>query len=306
MLRSICAALLAVGSAGFSGCSGDSITGQQPVLSDEPDPVKMERFARRLHLDLTGQTASDSYVETALADLTAASNSVESRATMADDLLASQEFSDTYVAEVDNKVFGGDGADDRYNLLCANIRNNDPVCQTCPAPGPESLCSNCTCPALVDIETERLALEAAAADLGAGDATTSEIDRRFGGSRAVSALVGPEGTTEILFESFLGRVPEAEETRNATAMIFGIVFSPGGAAGLLFQRHGSNADDLRDIIFESEIYREAMVNTAFERYLGRLALPNELRHVTGQIDESDPDIRPVVRLIVSSGEYFDQ
>jgi hypothetical protein len=266
----------------------------------------MERFARRLHLDLTGQTAADSFVESALADLTAASNSVEARAILADELLASQEFADAYVSELDNKVFGGEGSDDRYNLLCANIRNFDPLCQTCPAPSGESLCSNCTCPALVATENERLALAASAADLGASDASSSEIDRRFGDSQAVSALSGPEGTTQILFETFLGRLPEAEETRNATAMIFGIVFMPTQPAGLLFQRHGSNAADLRDIIFESEIYREAVVNAAFERYLGRRAGPNELRHVATRLDDSNPDVRPVIRLIVSSAEYLNQ
>lgn len=305
MLRWICALSLVVGCIGFAGCD-DTVTGQKPVLSDEPDPVQMERFVRRLHLDLTGQTASDSFVETAVADLAAANNSVAARAELADELMASQEFAETYVAEIDNKVFGGEGALDRYNLLCVNIRNFDPACQTCPPPSGESTCSNCTCPALQTIETERLELDASAQDLGAGDATTSEIDRRFGDSQAVSALTGAEGTTMVLFETFLGRLPEAEEIRNATAMIFGLVFQPDQPAGLLFQHHGSNAEDLRDIIFESEIYREAMVNFAFEKYLGRLAGPNELRAVLAELDDADPDVRPVVRVIVSSGEYFNQ
>ena len=302
MMRSICAALAVIA---LIGCD-DTVGGQKPVLSDEPDPVEMERFARRLHLDLTGKTASDGFVDSALSDLSAENNSVAARAELADDLLSSQGFADTYVAELDNQVFGGESSLDRYNLLCINIRNFDPACQSCPAPSGDSLCSNCACPALVEIEAERLELEQSAADLGSGDATSSEIDRRFAESRAVSALSGPEGTAQILFETFLGRLPEGEETRNAVAMITGLVFSPDQAAGLLFQRHGSNFDDMVTILFESEIYREARVNAVFERYLGRAATPIELRHLTEQLSESNPDIRPVVGLITSSGEYFNQ
>jgi hypothetical protein len=109
-----------------------------------------------------------------------------------------------------------------------------------------------------------------------------------------------------LFETFIGRLPEAEERRNAQAMIFGFVLVPDAPAGLLFQRHGSNFDDLVDIIFESDIYREAAVNAAFMRYLGRSATAIELRHFSAQLDETDPDIRPVIRAVTSSREYFDQ
>ena len=89
-------------------------------------------------------------------------------------------------------------------------------------------------------------------------------------------------------------------------MIFGITLAPDTPAGLLFQRHGSNFDALLAIVFESDVYREATVNAAFSRYLGRRANPVELDHFAGLLDADNPDIRPVIESITSSREYFDQ
>jgi hypothetical protein len=284
----------------------DTVGGQRPVLSDVPEPAEMERFARRLHLDLSGKTASDDYVDASVDALTAAANSVASRSELADELMESQDFADAFVAELDNRVFAGDDVQYRYEIACGGIRDSDPACQSCPPPAPgASGCSGCSCPALVEVETDRLALAAAGTDFGSG-ATTAEIERRFASSRAISAINGPEGIAQTLFESFLGRVPESEELRNARMMIIGFVLAPDAPAGLLFQRHGSDLADLVEIIFESDVYREAAVNGVFRRYLGRDASPLELAHFSGELDPADPDVRSVIRAVTSSREYFAQ
>ena len=75
---------------------------------------------------------------------------------------------------------------------------------------------------------------------------------------------------------------------------------------LMFHRHGANYADMIKIIFESEVYREAMVRRAFERYLARSPSSPELAHFTTTLSATDPDMRPVVRAVVSSREYFEQ
>jgi hypothetical protein len=88
-------------------------------------------------------------------------------------------------------------------------------------------------------------------------------------------------------------------------MVFGS-FVPGSPAGLLFHRHGANYADLVDIIFASEVYREAAVDAVFLRYLGRGATPEELAFFAGDLDQVSPDVRPVMRAVLSSREYFTQ
>ena len=88
-------------------------------------------------------------------------------------------------------------------------------------------------------------------------------------------------------------------------MIFGAIV-PGSPAGLLFHRHGSNYEGLLDILFGSEVYREAAVSAVFARYLGRPAGLAEMAHFSAELDADSPDLRPVVRAVVSSQEYFDQ
>jgi hypothetical protein len=75
---------------------------------------------------------------------------------------------------------------------------------------------------------------------------------------------------------------------------------------VLFHRHGSSTADLVDILFESENYREAVVDRAFARYLGRAATPAEMAHFAAQLDDTDPDARGVIEAVVSSREYFAQ
>jgi hypothetical protein len=88
-------------------------------------------------------------------------------------------------------------------------------------------------------------------------------------------------------------------------MIVGALI-PGTPAGLLFHRLGGNYADLIDIVFHSEVYREAMVHRVFDRYLARAPSSAELAHFATTLDATDPDQRGVVRAVVSSREYFEQ
>jgi hypothetical protein len=49
-----------------------------------------------------------------------------------------------------------------------------------------------------------------------------------------------------------------------------------------------------------------MVQYAFGRYLGRAPSPVELAVFAGGLDAQNPDLRPLVRAVVSSREYFAQ
>jgi hypothetical protein len=99
--------------------------------------------------------------------------------------------------------------------------------------------------------------------------------------------------------------PDPDEVKNTRAMVFG-TFVPDSPVGLLFHRLGENYEDLNDIVFTSEVYRESAVDRVFLRYLGRKASPEELAHFAGSLDPASPDIRPVILAVVSSGEYFSQ
>ena len=99
---------------------------------------------------------------------------------------------------------------------------------------------------------------------------------------------------------------DPDEQRNGRSLVFGALFDPGRPAGVLFHRHGSNSADLVSILFESENYREAVVDRAFARYLGRAATPAELAHFSARVDAADPDARPIIEAVVSSREYFAQ
>ena len=72
----------------------------------------------------------------------------------------------------------------------------------------------------------------------------------------------------------------------------------------MFHRYGQTYEDLVDIIFTSEPYREAAVHGVFLRYLGRPASPAELLAFTPSLNAEAPDVRPIIEAVVSSGEYF--
>ena len=74
----------------------------------------------------------------------------------------------------------------------------------------------------------------------------------------------------------------------------------------MFHRHGSDYADLIDIVFDSEVYREAIVRRVFGRYLAREPSSVELAHFVSTLDAAKPDVRGVVRAVLSSREYFEQ
>jgi hypothetical protein len=88
-------------------------------------------------------------------------------------------------------------------------------------------------------------------------------------------------------------------------MILGALL-PGAPAGLMFHRLGASYADLIDIVFASEVYREALVRRVFERYLARPPTGPELAHFVSTLDAIDPDVRGLVRAVASSREYFAQ
>ena len=103
----------------------------------------------------------------------------------------------------------------------------------------------------------------------------SRAQARVGSSRYAAAagyfvLAGsPEGRVRTLFDDFMSRPAEADEMENGRAMING-TFIPNAPAGLLFHRHGATYADLIDIVFDSEVYREAIIRRVFGRFLARV------------------------------------
>jgi hypothetical protein len=289
-----------------AACSGDSVEGVAPVGGTAASSVELERFARRLHLDLTASPASDEYLADAVAELVQAqAGPAAARAALADRLMESDDFARLFVDELSNRVFGGEDPDNRYALICGVTRDEEPSCAVCGPPPGGDACAGCDCERLTAIHADRQAVYDAAADLTAGEATTSEVERRFAESTALAGFSAPDVLATQVFELFLGRPAEPDEQVNAEAMIFGAIV-PDSPAGLLFHRHGSSYQDLLDIIFQSEVYREAAVSAVFSRYLGRSALLQEMAHFAGQLDADRPDVRPIIRAAVSSQEYFEQ
>jgi hypothetical protein len=285
----------------LAGCD-DTVGGVTPLGGDQPSTAEIERYARRLHLDLTGTPPGDDELAAMVARIETEGNLPEVRRAIAEELIDEPAFAELWVAELESRVFGGETADARYDLVCAIIRDDDPACDGCPAPTDGDYCGNCGCAYLTMLDDERAGLRAAAADL-LGDATTGEIERRYAECTPLRILSAPEGVAEVLFTAFLGHAPQEEETRNAAAMVTGALFA-GSPAGILYHRHGADFADLLDILFESGVYREAVVGAVFERYLGRRPSAPELGHFAAELGDA-PDARPVILAVVSSREYFD-
>ncbi len=284
----------------LSGC-GDTVEDVTPVGGDEISTVELERFARRLHLDLTGTVAEEEFISDTLTRLEA-DNSASVRAAIVDELLDSADFAELFVSELGNRAFAGESPDAQYDLLCNILRTVEPACMACPANADP--CADCSCEPIVELTSDRASLLQSTADLADGSATTEDIERRHALSQALLGLAEPSEITTLIFELFLGRPAEPEEVTSGTAMVNGSLI-PGAPAGLLFHRYGANYDDFIDIVFASEIYREATVSGVFSRYLGRLPTPIELAHFSTNLD-TPADARPVIRAVVSSGEYFAQ
>lgn len=283
-----------------SGCD-ETVSGLQPVGGSVDTEAELQRFLRRAYLDLSGSPPSDTDLAAATARLQEQGNTPSARGTLADELIAQPAFASRWVEELENAIFGGNDLEAQYAQICGIIRGTDPACLACT----ETDSCACTCDALVPYHTEREELRRSAGDLDAGT-KSSTIERRYALALGYYALVGsPEGRVRTLFDDFLVRPAEADEVENGRSMIFGSIL-PGSPAGLMFHRHGSSYDGLVDIVFDSEIYREALVRRVFERYLARSPSSLELVHFVSTLDAAEPDVRGLVRAVVSSREYFEQ
>jgi hypothetical protein len=289
--------LLAAG----GGCA-DSEGGLLPVGGAEASVVAETHYLRRLHLDLTGNPPSDADLKAALGRLEKEGNSAKTRGALADELLAKDSFAVLFVGELENRVFAGQSADYAYEFVCSIFKAQDMACASCKEDDP----CLCKCPAIDGLAEEREAIKAAPAKLTSGEETTGGVERLYAGSKVVQSFGGSaEGIAMTLWENFLGREIEPDEQRNARFLIIGSLV-PGSPAGLLFHRHGEDYADLIDIVFSSEVYREAAAGGVFQRYLGRPPSPDELVFFTSGLDAAKPDVRGVIRAVVSSGEYFAQ
>jgi len=276
-------------------------TGQQPVGGSVDSEASIQRYLRHAYLDLTGKPPSDDDLATATTRLQDGANTPTARSELVDELIHKPSFATVWAEELENGIFGGNTVDSQYQTVCGLVRATTPACMTCTDPDP---CA-CTCSEMTIYATERAQLRLSPTDFSDG-AKSSEIERRYAMAYGYFVLAGsPENRMSALFDDFLGRPAEADEIENGRAMIIGAIL-PGSPAGLLFHRHGANYADLVDIVFTSEVYREAIVRRVFDRYLARSPNPVELEHFTATLDANEPDLRDVVRAVVSSREYFEQ
>lgn len=293
---------LATALVALAGCNQVK-DGFVPVLGDDVTAAEKERFARRLYLDLTGLPATPDQTKAIVDRLDEEGNTAETRDAIAGALVDAPEMASLYLAETENAALSGQSVEAGYTVVCEITRGTDAACLGCSEP---DACA-CDCPALAALGDERQALRDLQADLVAGgDTRTSDVERAIAAS-APFAFNGtsPEGIAMQLFEAFLARPAEADEIKNARFMTIGSIL-PDSPAGLLFHRHGANFADLLDIVFESEVYRDAVVTRVFQRYLGRRPTGDELRFFSVSLDPARPDMRPVIRAVVSSAEYFHQ
>lgn len=284
----------------LAGCQ-DTVGGQEPIGGQVDSEAELQRYLRRLALDLSGAGPTEDELAEQTAQLAAAGNTAAARGALVDELMQRPAFSARWIEELEGSIFGGNTVETQYATVCGIIRGTDPACLSCAEADP---CA-CSCPAIGLLRDERARLRSSADDLASGVAT-STIERNYAGAIGYFALAGaPEARVRIVFDDFLARQAEADEVENGRAMILGSLV-PGAPAGLLFHRHGASYDDLVDILFDSEVYREAVVRRVFERYLAREPSAAELTYFTSTLDAAEPDARALVRAVVSSREYFAQ
>ncbi|HEY5927634.1 MAG TPA: hypothetical protein VIV11_38380 [Kofleriaceae bacterium] len=279
----------------------NTIDDQKPVGGHTDTEAEVQRYVRRAFLDLSGRPPADADLNTTTVRLRDAGNTAAVRATFVDELIAHQDYAKLWVEELENGIFGGNTLEQQYQFICSIVRGGDRACDSCT----QADSCKCACSILPTLDTERTDLMKATADFQA-EVATSDIERRYAAAAGYFILSGtPEGRTIALFDDFLSRPAEPDEIENGRAMIFGAIF-PGAPAGLMFHRHGSNYADMIDIIFDSEVYRESMVRRTFGRYLAREPSSVELAHFVTTLDATKPDLRSLVRAVLSSREYFEQ
>ena len=189
----------------------------------------------------------------------------------------------------------------QYDLVCSLTRGVEPACMSCQQADP---CA-CACPQIAPLKLEREKLATTAADLHGG-MKTSTLEKRYAMQTGYFAISGsPEARITALFDDFLARPPEPDEIENGRALIIGSIL-PGSPAGVMFHEYGASYAEMLDIVFGSEVYREALVRRVFDRYLARATSPVELAHFSATLDATEPDARSLVRAVVSSREYFEQ
>jgi hypothetical protein len=284
----------------FAACE-QAIDDQQPVGGHTDSEAEVQRYVRRAYLDLSGRPPNDTDLAAAVTRLRDAQNTAAARASFVDERLGTADFATVWIEELENGIFGGNTLEQQYAFVCAIIRGGDNSCDSCV----ETDSCNCNCGILPTLKAERADLRTTTVDMRA-NVPSSAIERRYAAAVGYFALNGaPEGRVSALFDDFLARDAEADEIENGRAMIFGAIF-PGSPAGLMFHRHGSNYADLIDIIFDSEVYREALVRRVWNRYLAREPNPTELAYFVTTVDATKPDARGLVRAVLSSREYFEQ
>lgn len=292
----VCTLLTAI--AATAACDA-TVGGNVPVGGDEATEASLQRFVRRAHLDLAGAPPDEATLAADVAAVRGSTNPPAARRALVQRLMGEPAWATVWVEELENRVLGGETLEGRYQFLCSIIRNDDEACRGCTAADP----CDCACPVLTTLAAERAGLTTTTADLRAG-AATSAIERRYALAIGYYALAGsPEARARNLFDDFLGRPAEAEEIEAARAMIIGGLNA--GPSGLLFQRLGGTYDQLLDIVWGSEVYREAIVTAVFERYLARRPSPAERAHFVATLSASAPDARPLIEAVLSSKEYFE-
>jgi len=285
---------------GLAACN-ETHPGQQPIGGAVDSEASIQRYLRHAYLDLAGRAPTDAELAAGTTRLQDAGNTSAARGELVGELLATSEFATVWTQELENSVFGGNTLEEQYQSVCGIVRGTDPACLSCSAQDP---CA-CQCPALQAYDAERAELRLVPIEFADGEASGT-LERRYATATVYFALVGlPEARVRALFDDFLARPAEPDEVENGRSMIFGAII-PGSPAGLMFHRHGASYADLIDIVFGSEVYREAIVRRVFERYLARSPATVELAHFSATLDANDPDLRDVVRAVVSSREYFEQ
>ena len=278
-----------------------TVAGGDPVGGSVDTDAEIQRYLRRAYLDLTGDTPAEADLTASTTRLREANNSAAARGELVGDLMDKQEFADVWTEELENSIFAGDTLESHYQLVCGLIRGTTQACLSCT----DADACACTCAPIAPFKLEREKLATTPADFHGG-MKTSVLEKRYAMQPGYFAIAGsPEARIAALFDDFLARTPEPDEIENGRALIIGSII-PTSPAGVLFHRYGSSYAEMLDIVFQSEVYREALVRRVFDRYLARSPKPVELAHFSATLDAMEPDARTLVHAVTSSREYFEQ